>query len=37
MEDIRVLITITIAIVSFGMVPLLGALLPRDDGDDEQR
>ena len=34
MEDIRVLVVITAAIVSFGMVPLLGALLPRDDEDE---
>ena len=31
MEDIRVLAIIVIAIVCLGMVPLLGALLPRDD------
>lgn len=36
MEDIRVLLVITLAITGLGMVPLLGALLPRDDGDDEQ-
>ncbi len=34
MEDIRVLVVITVAIISFGMVPLLGALLPRDDEDE---
>lgn len=34
MEDIRVLITITVVILGFGMVTLLGALLPRDDDDD---
>ncbi len=34
MEDIRVLVVISVAIVSFGMVPLLGALLPRDDDDE---
>ena len=36
MEDISVLVTITLAIIGFGMVPLLGALLPRDDRDDER-
>lgn len=35
MESIQTLIIITIVIVCFGMVPLLGALLPRDDEDDE--
>lgn len=34
MESIQTLIVITLIIVSFGMVPLLGALLPRDDEDD---
>ena len=36
MEDIRVLVVISLAIIGFGVVPLLGALLPRDDRDDEQ-
>ena len=31
MEDIQVLVVITLVIIGFGLVPLLGALLPRDD------
>lgn len=34
MEDIQVLVVITLAIVGFGLVLLLGALLPRDDDDE---
>ena len=34
MEDVRVLIIISIVIIGFGIVPLLGGLLPRDDEDD---
>ncbi len=33
MENIQTLFIIVIVICAFGCVPLLGALLPRDDDD----
>lgn len=36
MVDIRVLLTITLIIIGFGLVPLLGAILPRDLDDDDE-
>jgi hypothetical protein len=35
MVDIRVLLIITLVIIGFGLIPLLGAILPRDLDDDE--
>lgn len=38
MEDIDVLLTITLVMVGFGLVLLLGAVLPRDlPKDDESK
>jgi hypothetical protein len=34
MESIQTLVVITVTIIGFGLVPLLGALLPRDDEDE---
>lgn len=35
MESINTLYIITIVVVGFGFIPLLGALLPRDLEDDD--
>lgn len=34
MESIQTLVVITVIIIGFGLMPLLGALLPRDDEDE---
>ena len=36
MESIQTLFIIIAVICGFGLVPLLGALLPRDDDDPEE-
>ncbi len=35
MESINTLYIITLIVIGFGLVPLLGALLPRDLEDDD--
>lgn len=37
MEDIDVLLTITLVMLGFGLVLLLGAVLPRDLPEDNER
>ena len=36
MENIQTLFVIIAVICFFGLVPLLGALMPRDDSDPEE-
>ncbi len=36
MENIQTLFTIVIVVCGLGFVPLLGALLPRDDDDPKE-
>ena len=36
MEDIRVLFVVIVVIILFGMVPLLGRLLPNDLPEDDE-